>query len=129
MPRGGETMKYPAKAFGVAVTAIIASGGLPIVSAQAQCSAYSQPRPVQRTFIQRDVVEPGVYEVSRQPAVYGWIREKVVAADGSVEYVQRRVLLRPYKNVSHFQRPYIAFSRERVTVQPESPEGEGRPDC
>ena len=34
--------------------------------------------PVHGSYIRRDVVEPGVYEVGRSPSVYGWTRQAVV---------------------------------------------------
>jgi hypothetical protein len=163
----------------------------------AECYVKAPLRPVHRTYIRREVVEPGVYEVRRTPPLHGWTSEEAVQPGGvvwheeagvyrtvqvrvrrsggwgwrqgcvrgqeavcrtkvpdsyvtverhilvkrgrrwaervpsSVGYVHNRVLLRPYKNYSHFQRPYIAWSRDRVTIQPE---GErwvpaGQPDC
>jgi len=154
--------------------------------AQAECYVQAPLRPVHRTFIRRDVVEPGVYEVSRSPSLHGLIQRQVAVAGAvvwhetppvyrtvavrvrkpggslwreqcvggqaavcrvrvppqdilvekqvvvrpghrwaeqispdAVALTERRVLLRPYKNYAHFQRPYVAFSRERVAVQPE----------
>ncbi|MBJ7542850.1 hypothetical protein [Rhodomicrobium udaipurense] len=154
--------------------------------AGAECYVQAPLRPVHRTFIRRDVVEPGVYEVSRRASQHGVIRQQVAVAGNvvwretppvyktvtvrvrkrggsiwsercvggqaavcrvrvppqdilvekqvlvrpgrrwaeqvapdAVALTERRVLLRPYKNYAHFQRPYIAFSRERVAVQPE----------
>jgi hypothetical protein len=163
----------------------------------AECYVRAPLRPVHRTYIRRDVVEPGVYDVRRTPPLHGWTSEAAVHPGGvvwheepgvfrtvltrvrrsggwtwrhgcvrgqeaicrtklpdhymtverhilvkpgrrwaervpsTVEYSSRRVLLRPYKNIAHFQRPYIAWTRERVAVQPE---GErwvpaGKPDC
>ncbi|WP_127077498.1 hypothetical protein [Rhodomicrobium lacus] len=155
-------------------------------NAGAECYVQAPLRPVHRTFIRRDVVEPGVYEVSRRPGQHGVIQQQVAVAGAvvwhetppvyktvtvrvrkpggsiwreqcvggqaavcrvrvppqeflvekqvlvrrghrwaervtpdAVALTERRVLLRPYKNYAHFQRPYIAFSRERVAVQPE----------
>jgi len=167
------------------------------VPSSAECYVKAPLRPVHRTYIRRDVVEPGVYEVRRTPPLHGWTSEPVVQPGGvvwheepgvfrtvqmhvrrsggwtwrhgcvrgqeavcrvklpdsyvtverhilvkpgrrwaervpsSYGYVHNRVLLRPYKNIAHFQRPYIAWSRQHVTVQPE---GErwvraGQPDC
>ncbi len=76
---------------------------------------------VHRTFVRRDVIEPGVYEIDRSPSSYGWVRAKVIDGDGSVHWANRRVLLRPYRNVSHFQRPYINFSVEHLSIDREDP--------
>jgi hypothetical protein len=153
-------------------------------------------RPVHRTYIRRDVVEPGVYEVVRSPSLYGWTSEAVESpgaviwheepgvyrtvqvrvrraggwtwragcvrgqeaicrvrrpdsfvtierhilvkpgrrwaerTPSSIGYVHRRLLLRPYKNIAHFQRPYIAWSREHLTIQPEGSRlVRVQPDC
>jgi hypothetical protein len=107
-------MKRTAWTSSVAIAGIMALECIVAGQSLAECPAKEPPRPVHRTYIQRDVVEPGVYEVGRSPAVYGWI-----CKPGEPP---RRVLLRPYKNATQFQRPYIAWSRERVTVIPE-------PDC
>ncbi len=77
----------------------------------AECWVQVPLRPVHRTYIRRDVEEQGVYEVGRKTAAYGW----TYGPDGE----PRRVLLRPYKNITHFQRPYIAWSREHLKIQPE----------
>jgi hypothetical protein len=47
-------------------------------------------------------------------------------------YVTERVLLRPYRNISHHERPAVRFHRERVTIQPEGERWapvRGKPDC
>ena len=112
-------MRNSAKALGLAAGGILALEGIFAAPGHAECVAKAPPRPVHRTYIRRDVVEPGVYEVGRRAALYGWI-----CRPGEEP---RRVLLRPYKNVTHFQRPYVAWSREHVTVVPEVPAIE--PDC
>jgi hypothetical protein len=100
----------------VAIAGIVAFDGISAGVSLAEC-VLKAPRPVHRTYIRRDVAEPGVYEVQRQPSLYGW------TLDG------RRILLRPYKNVTHFQRPYIAWYREHLSILPE-PEGPvADPDC
>jgi hypothetical protein len=100
-------MKLSAGGIGVAIAAILALDGLLAEQSFAQCAVH-------RTYIQRDVVEPGVYEVERAPAQYGWVYKPGEPP--------RRVLLRPYKNIAQFQRPYIAWSKEHLTIVPE-------PDC
>jgi len=178
-------MKTTAQAFSVAIVAALTLTGGALESAQAEFYVQAPLNPVHRSYIRRDVVEPGVYEVARSPAVYGWTPQAVGQPGGviwheepsvyrtvtvrvrqpggsawtsacvrgqeavcrvhvpptytavekqilvrrgrrwaerippSVGYVPRRILLRPYKNYAHFQRPYIAFSREHLTVQPE----------
>lgn len=81
------------------------------------CAAAHAPRTIHRSYIRRDVVEPGVYEVRRVPAQYGW----VVSGGGE----PRRILLRPYKNIAHFERPYVSWYRERLSIVPEF----SGPDC
>ena len=178
-------MSKPARALSVAIIGILAFEGIVTTAARAECYVQAPLRPVHRTFIRRDVVEPGVYDVSRRPGLYGWTHQRVEEAGeviwhetpavyrtvpvrvrraggwiwqkqlihgkeamcrvripasyvtvekrilvqrgrrwaehtpSSIGYIHRRILLRPYRNLSHFQRPYIAFSREHVTVEPE----------
>jgi hypothetical protein len=101
-------MKKTAQAFGIAIIGAMALAG---ASEEARAECLAPAPPVHRSYIRRDVVEPGVYEVARATPAYGW----TVDQSG----VQRRILLQPYKNYAHFQRPYIAFSREHLTIQPE----------
>ena len=190
-------MKKTAQAFSVAIIGALAMGSA-AVGARAECYVQAPLPPVHRSYIRRDVVEPGVYEVGRSPGVYGWTHQAVVQpgaviwheepsvyrtvqvrvrqpggsawreqchngqaavcrvhvppsyvtvekrvlvqrgrrwaehTPSAVGYVDRRVLLKPYKNYAHFQRPYIAFSREHVTVQPEGSRwvpANTKPDC
>jgi hypothetical protein len=110
-------MKKWTQAFGAAVLGAVAFAGASGSEARADDCAVQEPlRPVHRTYARRDVVEPGVYAVSRSPSQYGWVH---VRDEHTGEYSHRRILLRPYKNYSHFQRPYIAFSNENLTIQPE----------
>ncbi|HZV21445.1 MAG TPA: hypothetical protein VE986_07865 [Hyphomicrobiales bacterium] len=121
-------MRSPGQAIFAALAIVLALD----CAANAECYVEAPLRPVHRTYIQRDVVEPGVYEVARSPSLYGWVRQPVeesglvrprrrwaARAPSSIGYVHRRILLRPYKNYAHFQRPYIAFSVEHLTIQPE----------
>jgi hypothetical protein len=116
-------MSNSARAISAAVAAVLALDCTFTVPAKAECYVQAPPRPVYRSYIRRDVVEPGVYDVARKPSLYGWVHQP---------YVHRRILLRPYKNIAHFQRPYIAFSREHLQIQPEGsrlvPAG-SKPDC
>jgi hypothetical protein len=192
-------MRQYAQAFSVAVVGALVLAGATVETARAECYVQAPLPPVKRTFIRRDVVEPGVYEVTRSPSVYGWTHRQVEqpgaviwheepsvyrtvqvrvrkpggstwrsacvegqaavcrvrvpptyitvekrilvkrgrrwaerSAPPSVGVEHRRILLRPYKNYAHFQRPYVALSRERVAVQPEGfqwvPAG-AKPDC
>ena len=107
-------MKKTAQALSVAIVGAMALAAAS-VEARAGCYVQAPAPPVHRTYIRRDVVEPGVYEVARSSAAYGW----TVDPSG----VERRILLRPYKNYAHFQRPYIAFSREHLTIVPEGSQG------
>lgn len=178
-------MKKSAQALSFAMMGILSLDCVFAASASAECFVQEPLRPVHRSFIRRDVVEPGVYEVARRPSVYGWadqaveepgevvwhvepatyrtvevrvrraggwtwqkqtvhgkealcrvrlpssyvtVEKRILISRGhrwaerkpsSIGYVHRRILLRPYKNIAHFQRPYIAFSRERLAIQPE----------
>jgi hypothetical protein len=111
-------MKIWARMFSVLIAGISLGCGLAGQSIAAELSESHKggcaPRTIHRTYIRRDVVEPGVYEVRRVPAQYGW----VVSGGGE----PRRILLRPYKNIAHFERPYISWYREHLTIVPE-------PDC
>jgi len=109
-------MRNKTQALSVAIAGIVTIDCIFAGASLAEC-VVKVPRPVHRTYIRRDVVEPGVYEVQRRPSVYGW------TPDG------RRILLRPYKNVTHFQRPYIAWYREHLTIQPEPEVYPAEPDC
>jgi hypothetical protein len=111
LARRGADMKRSAGALGVAIIGVLALDCSFAQESAAQCVSSAPPRAVHRTYIRRDVVEPGVYEIERAPSRYGWTRDR----DGE----PRRVLLRPYKNRSHFQRPYISWHRERLTILPE----------
>lgn len=191
-------MKKSAQALSVAMIGILGLDCFFAASASAECYVQAPLRPVHRTFIRRDVVEPGVYDVARTPSVYGWTRQaieepskvvwhaepalyrtvevRVRRAGGwtwqkqlvhgkealcrvrlpatyvtvekrilvhrghrwsertpsSIGYVHRRILLRPYKNIAHFQRPYIAYSREHLAIQPEGyrwRSAGANPDC
>ena len=190
-------MKKTARAFSVAIIAALTLGGA-AEFAKAECYVQAPLRPVHRSYIRRDVVEPGVYEIARSPAVYGWTREATgqpggviwheeapvyrtvqvrvrkpggstwrescvngqaamcrvhvppsyvtvekrilvkrghrwaERVPGSEEYTERRVLLRPYKNYAHFQRPYVSIYREHLTIQPEGSRWvrtSEKPDC
>ncbi len=125
-------MKQCARVFGVAILGALAFACAPVEEAAAECYVQAPLPPVRRTYIRRDVVEPGVYEVTRSPSLYGWVHQRVERGDGSVEVVHRRILLRPYKNYSHFQPPYVALSREHLEVYPEGSRWvrvKPKPDC
>jgi hypothetical protein len=191
-------MKKSAQALGVAMIGILTLDCALTAEARAECLVQAPLRPVHRTYIRRDVVEPGVYEVLRKPSLYGavdqtveqpgaviwhsepaayrtvpvrirrsggwaWqkqivhgkpalcrvrlpatyvtVEKRVLVHPGrrwaertpsSIGYVHRRILLRPYKNIAHFQRPYIAFSREHLAIQPEGYRWRptaAQPDC
>jgi hypothetical protein len=110
-------MKNSAGALGLAILGMLALDWSFAGESAAQCVSVAPPRTVHRTYIRRDVQEPGVYEIARTPSQYGWVRD----ANGE----PRRVLLKPYKNRAHFQPPYISWYRERLNVLPEI----DGPDC
>ena len=76
-------MKKTAQALGVAIMGALTFGGAAEL-AQAECYVQAPLKPVHRSFIRRDVIEPGVYEVTRKPGVYGWTHQKVVHAGGVI---------------------------------------------
>jgi len=178
-------MKKSARALSAAIIAALALDCTIAADLRAECYVKEPLRPVHRTYIRRDVVEPGVYDVSRTPSVYGWtdeavhepgetiwheepslyrtvpvrvrrpggwlwrkqciggkeavcrvrtppaymtVEKRVLVRRGkrwsekvpaSTGYVQRRLLLKPYKNYAHFQRPYTSWYRVHLTIQPE----------
>jgi hypothetical protein len=87
------------------------------------------PPIVHRTFRQRIEVKQGVYEISREPALYGWVVPGDPTAKGasyagwdhpSAYGEGRRVLLKPYKNVITYDRAKHIYPKERVAIQPEA---------
>ncbi len=76
-------MKRTAQAFSVAIIGALALGGA-ASDARAECYVQAPLAPVHRSYIRRDVVEPGVYEVGRSPAVYGWTRQAVAQPGGVI---------------------------------------------
>lgn len=171
-------------AFGAALAATAfeqAAAGEP--GCLGDCYVKAPPPLIHRTFKRRIQVEPGVYEIAREPSRYGFVREKVLLKDAEwretpavyktvtvkqrvpsrniwekrlikgkevmckvrvpgktvlVEkevmvapprrvavsapaygYVERRVLLRPYKNIAIYHRARHIYTTERVAIQPE----------
>jgi hypothetical protein len=104
-------MKKSAGALGVAILGMLALDCSLAGESAAQCVSAAPPRTMHRTYIRRDVQEPGVYGIGRTPSRYGWVRDR----NGE----PRRVLLKPYKNRAHFQRPYISWYREHLSILPE----------
>jgi hypothetical protein len=65
------------RAFSVAMIAgALILAGAAFESAQAECYVQAPQRPVHRTYVRRDVVEPGVYEAARATSLYGWAHKK-----------------------------------------------------
>ena len=91
------------------------------------CDSEVAPRIVHRTFKRRIQVEQGVYEVVRTPSLYGWTVPVPADAKGAYwagdDTVSRRVLLKPYRNISVYHRARHVYTSERVAIQPE-PYGE-----
>jgi hypothetical protein len=97
----------------------------------AGCGTEEKPPIVYKTFKKRTQVEQGVYEIVRQPSLYGWTVPAYGAdAKGAgytgyaVEGGSRRVLLKPYKNIAIYHRARHVHSTERVAIQPEPYGGE-----
>jgi hypothetical protein len=99
--------------------ALIALGAAPAKAGGDCWDCYAeQPPVIYKTYKKRIQVEPGVYEVVRTPSVYGWAvpidpKTKQPIGEG------RRVLLKPYKNISVYSRAQHIHTRERVAIQPE----------
>ena len=104
-------MKKPAYALILALGGMLALDCMNAAESLAECYVMEPLPTVRGNYIRRDIAEPGVYDVDRSPSVYGWTK----GSDGE----PRRILLRPYKNYTHFQRPYIAWSHERPVITPE----------
>jgi hypothetical protein len=146
------------------------------------CYVKDTPPVVYRNWKKRIQVEQGVYEIAREPSVYGWARKKVrlarewreipaiyktvrvtertptryvwekrlvkgrevmckikvpgerivtekqvlvsparrIAVGGpAYGYVERRVLLKPYKNLAIYHPARHVYTTERVAIQPE----------
>jgi hypothetical protein len=110
-------------------------------------NCYEQvPAPVMhRTFLRRVTTDPGAYEIDREPSVYGLATRRELVDDGGewrerpakrilvsrahgsrlrsapvYNYVQKRILLRPYKNIAIYHRARRHYVRERIAIQPES---------
>ena len=120
------------------LSAILAGAGfallLPAAAAQAGgdlCTGKwcydDAPAPViHRTFKRRVEIERGAYEIAREPALYGWVKQRVVIDEGEpggkpvYGYVKKRVLLRQYKNIAIYHRARHKYVRERVVIEPET---------
>ncbi len=78
------------------------------------------------------VRRPDRYETVEKRVLVSRGRRWAERAPASVSYVHERVLLRPYRNVVHYQRPYIRNYRETLRIQPEGYRwlpSSLRPDC
>ncbi len=93
----------------------------------------NEPNPpiIHRTFKHRIQVEQGVYEIAREPALYGWVvpgdptaKGAAYADDGRYGTPGRRVLIKPYRNIAIYHRAKHIYPTERVAIQPE-PYGTG----
>jgi hypothetical protein len=91
------------------------------------CDSEPTSPVVHRTFKKRIQVEQGVYEITREPSLYGWTVPVPADAKGASwaegENVSRRVLLKPYKNIAIYHRAKHVYTTERVAIEPE-PYGE-----
>ncbi len=115
-----------------ALVAMTASGTLYSTAAQAGdffhcwrgCEAETWSRPIRKTIIRRVEVEPGLYEIEREPAQYGWIKKKVIVSgnykdDFEYKVVKKRILLKQYKNVAVYHRGKYRLVSEQVEIYPE----------
>lgn len=115
-----------------AALAAIASGALYSAPAQAGdffhcwrgCEAETWSEPIRKTIISRVEVEPGLYEIEREPAHYGWIKKKVITSknykdDFEYKVVKKRILLKQYKNIAVYHRGRYRLVRKKVEIYPE----------
>lgn len=120
--------------FRVAATLAAIAGALYAAPAQAGdffhcwrgCEPEISPEPIRKTIISREEVVPGLYEIEREPAQYGWMKKKVIVSEGDsykddYEYkvVKKRVLLKQYKNIAVYHRGQYRLVREKVKIYPE----------
>jgi hypothetical protein len=109
----------------VALSALLGGALLAIPQGEAKageycdrdCEVSQRPPVVHRTFQRRIQLEQGVYEIVRTPSVYGWVVSSN-APDGYTS-VGRRVLLKPYKNITVYHRAKHLYVTERVAIEPE----------
>jgi hypothetical protein len=102
--------------------------------------------PAEYGWVEKKVYHPGEVIWHEEPPLYRTVHVKVRRPDGwatvekqilvhrgrrwaertppTVTYVQRRILLRPYKNIVHYQPPHVVYSREHITAWVPA-----RPDC
>lgn len=71
------------RALWVSFIAIAVFDGAVAAKSNAGCPESGPPRIVHRSFVRRDIVEPGLYPVSREPSLYGW-HSKAVEVPGPV---------------------------------------------
>jgi hypothetical protein len=88
------------------------------------CEAETWSKPIRKTLTRRVEVVPGLYEIAREPAQYGWIKRKVIVSgnykdDYEYKTVKRRILLKQYKNIAVYHRGEYRLVRERVKIYPE----------
>ena len=126
---------------------LVAGGGLALalqmgISAAGERGCFwdcyeQDPAPViHRTFLRRVEIERGAYEIDREPSLYGLATRRVLLDDNDDDwhgarhwkqrsgprygYVQKRILLRPYKNIAVYHRARHRYVREHVAIQPEA---------
>lgn len=114
-----------------AVAFIVPSQGTQAADLGCSWPCYEQtgPQPIHRTLTKRVEIEPGAYEIARDPSLYGWVEKKVVVsrryswkddAEPIYRTEKKRILLRPYKNIAIYHRAQHEYVREHVTIRPES---------
>ena len=122
--------------------AFIAVSALSLANAAgtlAGCHDSGPPHVVHRTFVQRDVIEPGLYPVRREPALYGWntkavevpgpvvwheepavyrtVTAHVRTPGGSYQDVERQVLVRPARRWAE-RTASVAYVHRRILLRP-----------
>ena len=118
-----STRRFPGALSALAGGALIALSAAPVKAGGGDCwsECYEDHPPVvYKTFKKRIQVEQGVYEIVRTPSVYGWAVPIDPKTKQPIEgYHGRRVLLKPYKNISVYHRAQHVYTKERVAIQPE----------
>lgn len=79
------TLTHILKSLGLVATASLAlTLPGPAEARRAECYVKTAPPVIYRNWLRRDIVEPGVYEVTRTPSRYGFVQRKVVTHPGSI---------------------------------------------
>ena len=167
--------KHQSTFWGIVGALVLATTGTASAkgACKSECYEAVAPKAIHKTYKYRITTQQGVYEIDREPSLYGWTkrpayewrdavyrtatvarklpartswemrlvgdryvkckvrltaevveeeRQILVSPAGYVktgEYVEKRILLKPYKNIAIYHRANHQYENERVTIQPE----------